>query len=215
MSAQARRVLGLRTIPAERIGRGAVPALSLAANTLLTRRDPITRAGLLRWGVAHGLAARLIKRFGVRARGPADAARSLSGGNLQKFIVGREIDARPKVLLVAQPTWGLDVGAARQIRDDLRALADRGVALLVVSEDLEELFELCNDLVVMARGRLSPRVPVQEATIARIGQWMSGLFPGGPKDAGADTDADGDGASGSPALLPPPGDDLEEANVRV
>jgi len=185
-SARARRALGLSTIPAERIGRGAVPSLSLAANTLLTRNDPISRGGLLRWDVARGLARRLIERFGVRARGPEDAAGSLSGGNLQKFIVGREIDARPKVLLVAQPTWGLDVGAAVQIRDDLRALAARGVAVLVISEDLEELFELCGDLVVMARGRLSPRVAVRDATVARIGEWMSGLFPGGPKDGGGD-----------------------------
>ena len=179
LSTRARRALGLCTIPAERMGRGAVPTLSLAANTLLTRRDPISRAGLLRWDVARRLAARLIKRFHVRARGPDDAAGSLSGGNLQKFIVGREIDAGPKVLLVAQPTWGLDVGAAMQIRDGLRALAGRGAAVVVVSEDLEELFELCGDLVVMARGRLSPRVPVRDATVAQIGQWMSGLFEAG------------------------------------
>src|SRR5262249_5432113 len=146
---RARRALGLASIPAERVGRGAVPALSLAANTLLTRRDPIARAGGLRLDVARRPAARLIQRLAVRARGPEDAAGSLSGGNLQKFIVGREIDADPKVLLVSQPTWGLDVGAATQIRNDLRALAERGVAVLVVSEDLEELFELCGDLVVM------------------------------------------------------------------
>jgi simple sugar transport system ATP-binding protein len=107
----------------------------------------------------------------------------LSGGNLQKFLVGREIDAGPKVLLVAQPTWGLDVGAATQIRDDLRALAARGVAVLVVSEDLEELFELCGELVVMARGRLSPRVAVRDATLARIGQWMSGVDLQDPAEA--------------------------------
>ena len=180
---RARRALGLCSIPAERIGRGAVPALSLAANTLLTRRDPIGRGGVLRWGVARRLAARLIERFAVRARGPDDPAGSLSGGNLQKFIVGREIDAQPRVLLVAQPTWGLDVGAATQIRRDLRALAARGVALLVVSEDLEELFELADDLVVMARGRLSPRVPVRATSIEQIGLWMSGLFAGGPATA--------------------------------
>jgi simple sugar transport system ATP-binding protein len=184
MPARARRALGLRTIPAERIGRGAVPALSLAANTLLTRRDPVARAGVLRWDVARRLAARLIERFRVRARGAGDPARSLSGGNLQKFIVGRELDAGPRVLLVAQPTWGLDVGAAGQIRDDLRALAADGVAVLVVSEDLEELFELAGDLMVMARGHLSPRVAVRNASVAQIGQWMSGLFPGGPKGNG-------------------------------
>jgi simple sugar transport system ATP-binding protein len=215
LAPRARRALGLRTIPAERIGRAAVPALSLAANTLLTRRDPVARAGVLRWGAARALAARLIARFGVRARGPDDAAGSLSGGNLQKFIVGREVDADPRVLLVAQPTWGLDVGAARQIRDELRALAARGVAVLVVSEDLEELFELCTDVVVMARGRLSPRVPVREATIARIGQWMSGLFPGGPAPAaGAPPPAAG-AAANEPTTPDFAGEALDGADAHV
>jgi simple sugar transport system ATP-binding protein len=185
--ARERRALGLGTVPEERMGRGAVPALSLAANTLLTRREPIARAGFLRWSTARKLAERLIARFGVRARGAEAVAASLSGGNLQKFIVGREIDAAPKVLVVAQPTWGLDVGAAAQIRGELAALAARGVALLVVSEDLDELFEIATDLVVMARGRLSPRIPVREARIAQIGQWMSGDFP----DAGAEASAHG------------------------
>jgi ABC-type uncharacterized transport system ATPase subunit len=175
---RARRALGLRTVPEERIGRGAVPTLSLAANTLLTRREPVARGGLLRWNVARRLAARLIERFGVRARGPGDAAGSLSGGNLQKLIVGREIDAAPRVLVVAQPTWGLDVGAAAQIRRELLALAAEGVAVLVISEELEELFEICAELVVMARGRLSPRIAVRDSAVAQIGEWMSGHFGG-------------------------------------
>jgi len=189
--ARERRALGLGTVPEERMGRGAVPALSLAANTLLTRREPIARAGFLRWRTARELAERLIARFGVHARGAESVAGTLSGGNLQKFIVGREIDAAPKVLIVAQPTWGLDVGAAAQIRGELAALAARGVALLVVSEDLDELFEIATDLVVMARGRLSPRIPVREARIAQIGQWMSGDFPGAAGDAGAEARAHG------------------------
>jgi ABC-type uncharacterized transport system ATPase subunit len=176
----ARRALGLRTVPEERIGRGAVPALSLAANTLLTRRDAVVRGGLLRWSVARAVAANLIARFRVRAVGADVAAESLSGGNLQKFMVGREIDAAPKVLVVAQPTWGLDVGAAAEIRNDLVALAARGVAVVVISEDLPELFELCTELVVLARGRLSPQVAVGDVTVAEIGEWMSGLFPGAP-----------------------------------
>jgi simple sugar transport system ATP-binding protein len=122
------------------------------------------------------LAASLIARFGVSARGPEEAAGSLSGGNLQKFIVGREVGAGPKVLVVGQPTWGLDVGAAALIRREIAALCDAGCAALIVSEDLEELFELCSDLVVIARGRLSPRIAVRDATPALIGQWMSGLF---------------------------------------
>jgi simple sugar transport system ATP-binding protein len=202
---RVRRALGLSSIPAERIGRGAVPALSLAANTLLTRREPIAPGGILRWGVARRLAARLIDRFAVRARGPEDPAGSLSGGNLQKFIVGREIDAQPRVLLVAQPTWGLDVGAATQIRRDLRALAARGVALLVISEDLEELFELADGLVVMARGRLSPRVPVRATTIEQIGLWMSGLFAAGASASGGPP----------PAGAAPTAGELEEAPARA
>jgi simple sugar transport system ATP-binding protein len=104
-------------------------------------------------------------------------ASSLSGGNLQKFIVGREIDANPKLLIVSQPTWGVDVGAAAQIRGELLALRDAGCALLVVSEELEELFEISDRLVVIAQGRLSPSVPTSKATIEMIGEWMSGLWP--------------------------------------
>ena len=107
------------------------------------------------------------------------AARSLSGGNLQKFIVGREIDAKPKLLIVAQPTWGVDVGAAAQIRGEILALRDQGCAVLVVSEELDELFELSDRLHVIAKGRLSPSVPIAEATIERIGEWMSGLWEAG------------------------------------
>ena len=174
MSPRQRRALGLRYVPEERIGHGAVPTLSLADNALLTRSEPVARSGWLRGGVARRLAARLIERFDVKAGGPSALARSLSGGNLQKFIVGREIDAAPRLLVVAQPTWGLDVGATARVRSELIALADRGCAVLVVSEDLEELFEISTALMVMARGRLSPRVAIADATMSQIGEWMSG-----------------------------------------
>ena len=121
-------------------------------------------------------AAGLIARFKVKAGGPQAAAKSLSGGNLQKFIVGREMERKPAVFVVAQPTWGVDVGAAAQIRGELLALRDAGCALLVVSEELEELFELADRLVVMAGGRLSPPIATRDATVERIGQWMSGLW---------------------------------------
>jgi ABC-type uncharacterized transport system ATPase subunit len=122
------------------------------------------------------LGEQLIARFNVKAGGADAAAKSLSGGNLQKFIVGREIDARPRVLIVSQPTWGVDVGAAAQIRGELLALRDAGCAVLVVSEELDELFEICDRLVVIARGRVSPSVAVRDATVERIGEWMSGLW---------------------------------------
>ncbi len=171
-----RRVAGLHFVPEERLGRGAVPTLSLAANTLLTRTGSVSRAGWVRTGDVTALAASLIRRFNVKAGGPDAAAKSLSGGNLQKFLVGREIDADPKLLIVSQPTWGVDVGAAAQIRGELLALRDKGCAVLVVSEELDELFEICDRLVVIAQGRLSPSVPTAEATIEQIGIWMSGLW---------------------------------------
>ena len=114
----------------------------------------------------------------MKARGPDAAARSLSGGNLQKFIMGREIDADPRLLLVSQPTWGVDVGAAAEIRGELLRLRDAGAAVLVVSEELDELLEITDRLVVMARGRMSPPVDTRDATVEEIGVWMSGLWPG-------------------------------------
>lgn len=177
-SARKRRKLGLHFVPEERLGRGAVPTLSLAQNTLLTRTEAVKAGGWIAQGQVRQMAAGLIARFNVRAGGPDAAAKSLSGGNLQKFLVGREIDARPRVLIVAQPTWGVDVGAAAQIRGELLKLRDAGCALLVVSEELDELFEISDRLVVMAKGRLSPAVPVAEATVEKIGEWMSGLWEG-------------------------------------
>ena len=178
----ARRKLGLHFVPEERLGRGAVPTLGLAHNLLLTRQEAISHP---RWGGGwirvHALeqqAAGIIARFNVKAGGPRALARSLSGGNLQKFIVGREIDAAPRLFIVSQPTWGVDVGAAAQIRGEILALRDAGCAVLVVSEELEELFELSDRLHVMARGRLSPSIAVADATVEQIGEWMSGLWQG-------------------------------------
>ena len=175
-SPRRRRKSGLHFVPEERLGRGAVPTLSLAQNTLLTRTGSVDRSGWIRTGDVTALAAELIRRFNVKAGGPDAAAKSLSGGNLQKFLVGREIDADPKLLIISQPTWGVDVGAAAQIRGELLALRDKGCAVLVVSEELDELFEISDRLVVIAQGRISPSIPIAEATIEKIGIWMSGLW---------------------------------------
>ena len=175
-----RRKMGLHFVPEERLGRGAVPTLSLAHNLLLTRTESISMprfaGGWIRVRQLEAHAARLIKEYKVKANGPTAVARSLSGGNLQKFIVGREIDANPKLLIVSQPTWGVDVGAAAQIRGEILALRDAGCAVLVVSEELDELFEVCDRMHVIARGKLSPSVPLAEATVEKIGEWMSGLW---------------------------------------
>jgi general nucleoside transport system ATP-binding protein len=172
-----RRRAGLHFVPEERLGRATVPAHSLADNALLTRRDSLAPGMLLRRSPLRQLAQAVMQRFGVRARGPEAPAQSLSGGNLQKYVVGREIHAAPRMLIVSQPTWGVDVGAAAQIRAELLALRDAGSALLVVSEDLDELLQLSDALVVMAKGRVSPRIERRDASRGIIGEWMSGLWP--------------------------------------
>jgi len=174
----ARRRLGLHFVPEERLGRGAVPSFSLANNMLLTRREAIRYVGWIDRAFLGKQTTGILGRFGVKAPGPGAVAKSLSGGNLQKYIVGREIDAIPKVLVAAQPTWGVDVGASAQIRAELIALRDAGCAVLVVSEDLEELFEISDRLHVIAGGRLSPSIDTPKASVEMIGEWMSGLWPG-------------------------------------
>jgi general nucleoside transport system ATP-binding protein len=187
-SPRQRRAAGLRFVPEERLGRGAVPTLSLAANTLLTRHEGVGAFGWLRLARMRALAQALIARFKISAR-PDSTAQSLSGGNLQKFIVGRELDASsaspsgprsalPKLLVVSQPTWGVDIGASAAIRGELLRLRDQGAAVLVVSEELDELFEISDRLLVIARGRVSPSVAVADASVEQIGEWMSGLWPG-------------------------------------
>jgi general nucleoside transport system ATP-binding protein len=180
-----RRVLGLQFIPEERLGRGAVPAMGLAHNLLLTRSDALRGLGWINLSALQVQARGIIQKFNVKAGGPGAVAKSLSGGNLQKFIVGREIDAAPKLLVVAQPTWGVDVGAAAQIRAEILELRDNGCAVLVVSEELEELFEICDRMHVMAKGRLSPSIAVKDATIEKVGEWMSGLWQAQNEEAHA------------------------------
>jgi ABC-type uncharacterized transport system ATPase subunit len=174
--AAQRRHLGVHFVPEDRLGRGAVPTLGLAHNLMLTRTEAVRRSGWIDLATLQRQAQGIIKRFNVKAGGPNALARSLSGGNLQKFLVGREIDANPKLLIVSQPTWGVDVGASAQIRAELLALRDAGCAVLVVSEELEELFEICDRLHVLAKGRLSPSIARAQATVSQIGEWMSGLW---------------------------------------
>jgi len=177
LDAGARRALGLAFVPEDRLGRGAVPEMSLADNALLTAwRQELTRRGTIRPGAIRAYASATIARFNVKASGPEAIARSLSGGNLQKFIVGREILQSPRVMIAAQPTWGVDVGASAQIRQALIDMRDEGAAVLVVSEELDELLEICDRIAVIARGRLSAARPARESDAETIGQMMSGSF---------------------------------------
>jgi simple sugar transport system ATP-binding protein len=170
-----RRDLGLTFVPEERLGRGAVPEMTLAHNAILTgSRSGMVRRGLLRAGAASAFARETVAQFQIKGGDEHSMAGSLSGGNLQKFIVGREARLAPAVMIVAQPTWGVDVGAAQLIRQALIDLRDRGVALLVLSEELDELFMICDRIAVLARGRLSPPYPTHQLTSEGVGVLMAG-----------------------------------------
>jgi simple sugar transport system ATP-binding protein len=183
----ARRRLGLGFVPEERLGRGAVPDLSLAANALLTAHEQeMVRYGMVRQQRVRRFADRCVKEFDVHCGGSSAEMSSLSGGNVQKFILAREILQRPKVLVVAQPTWGVDVGASAFIRQSLIDLRNSGTAVLVVSEELDELFEICDRIAVIAKGRLSPCKRTKDTDVREIGLSMTGLWEERPTAEGSD-----------------------------
>src|SRR5262249_3853163 len=136
----------------------------------------MVRNGFIRRKLVRGFSRKVIDRFKVKCKSEQAPASSLSGGNLQKFIVGRETMLDPQVIVVAQPTWGVDIGASMLIRQALIDLRDQGVAVLVVSEELDELFMICDRITVIAQGRLSPAVPVAQTSVEQVGAWMSGMF---------------------------------------
>ena len=177
-----RRQLGAAFVPEERLGHGAVAGIALSENVILTRHasDPVlTRAGLLQRGQAKNISARITKTFDVRAsRLNADAS-SLSGGNLQKFVVGRELDRKPSLVVVNQPTWGVDVGAASLIRQALIDLARDQAAVLVISQDLDEIFEIADRVAVISRGELSTIYATGEVDLELIGLLMAGAHETG------------------------------------
>ncbi len=177
LGVHARRKLGLGVVPADRIGRGAVANMSLIENELLTGYvSHGVKGGWVSWNNIRKRATDIIAHYKVKATGPEATARSLSGGNLQKFIIGREIAQNPKVLICFHPTWGVDVGAANLIHQQLIALRDAGAAILVISEDLDELYLLADRLGAICGGQLSPLRAKAEVPLAILGQWMTGAF---------------------------------------
>ncbi|MFT3973924.1 MAG: ABC transporter ATP-binding protein [Amaricoccus sp.] len=180
----ARRRLGLAAVPEERNGHAAVPGFTLAENAVLTARyrKGMVRQGVILGGIARDYADEVIRTFAVKATGPRATAGSLSGGNLQKFIMGREVLQVPEVLVVAQPTWGVDAGAAAAIHQALVDLAARGSAIVVISQDLDELLAISDSLAVINEGRLSPKRAVGEISIDEIGLLMGGVHGGAGED---------------------------------
>jgi len=173
----ARRRRGAAFVPEERLGHAAAPRLSLSDNVLVSGHaaSGMVRGGFLDRGRMLGWVDSVTRAFDVR-KGPRDPqAQALSGGNLQKFVVGREVLRRPGVLVVSQPTWGVDAGAAGLIRQALLDLAREGAAVLVISQDLDELLEMADRIAVLFHGTLSPAAPVAGLTREAIGLRMGGV----------------------------------------
>lgn len=171
-----RRAAGLLTAPEERLGHAAAPDMSLSENAFLSARtrEKLDLSGFIKRDSTVNFARAVIQQFDVRTTGPDQPARSLSGGNLQKFVVGREVMQKPKVLVINQPTWGVDAAAAAAIRTAIRDLADNGAAALIISQDLDELMEMVDTIAILADGRLSSPAPLADMTIEIIGQMMEG-----------------------------------------
>ncbi len=182
----ARRALGAAFVPEERLGHGAVPGFTLSQNVVLTRhsgKDGLAAGAFVDYVRAARLTEEISRKYDVR-KGKADPeARALSGGNLQKFVMGRELDREPKVLIVNQPTWGVDAGAAALIRQALIDLARSGSAVLVISQDLDEIFEIADRIAVISRGELSEAEPAGAMTTERIGLLMAGAHEKGRQPA--------------------------------
>jgi simple sugar transport system ATP-binding protein len=172
-----RRKHGLCAVPEERNGHAAVGDFTLSDNSVLTARDRLGMVvlGLINSGAARTYTGKVIADFAVKALGPSSIAGSLSGGNLQKYIMGREILQKPSVLVVSQPTWGVDAGAAAAIHQALVDLAAAGSAIVIISQDLDELRTLCDTLAVINMGHLSPARPAGEVSIEEIGLLMGGV----------------------------------------
>ena len=173
----ARRRLGAAFVPEERLGHSAVPGFVLSDNVLLTRHasgGDLVRAGFVDQIGLRAVADRVMERFDVRTSRENPPAQALSGGNLQKFVVGRELDRDPAVLVINQPTWGVDAGAAALIRQVLLDMAKNGAAVLVISQDLDEIFEIADRIAVISRGELSAAYPAREIDRERIGLLMAG-----------------------------------------
>ncbi len=167
---------GIAHVPEDRLGTGVAPGLSIAENSVLKsyRLRGISLGPLLNWGMIREVARDLIRRYGVATPGTQLRARDLSGGNLQKLVLGREFSSAPKVLIAASPTRGLDVGAIETVHAYLRQAAGEGVAVLLISEDLDEILALADRVLVMYEGQLTGEFDPGTASIEEIGLAMAG-----------------------------------------
>jgi len=168
---------GVAHVPEDRLHTGVAPSLSIASNVVLKsyRRGDVSWGPFLLLRRIRDRALDLIRRYDVRASGPAEPARQLSGGNLQKIVLAREFSGRPKVLVAASPTRGLDVGAIETVQGYLRGAAADGVAVLLISEDLDEVLALADRIVVMYEGAIVGEVDARSANVDELGLLMAGV----------------------------------------
>ena len=173
---RTRRELCVLSAPEERLGHSAAPNMSLVENTLMTasQSQHLVSKGFIDWEKTRAFTEKIIEEFDVRTPSIENVARSLSGGNLQKFVIGREIQQEPKVFVVNQPTWGVDAAAAASIRQAILTLADNGAAILIISQDLDELLEISDRFAALNEGKLSDALPTRDLTVDQIGLMMGG-----------------------------------------
>ena len=190
LSITDRRRLGAAFVPEERLGHGTAPRMRLSDNALLTGHAAggMVKRGFIDRTAMLATVDNTTKAFDVRKAKRDPEAMSLSGGNLQKFVVGREILREPGVLVVAQPTWGVDAGAAATIRQALINLAGRGAAVLVISQDLDELEEIADRIAVIFHGRLSEAIDAAAVTREALGLLMGGSAAKGEAGGGPQAD---------------------------
>jgi len=181
----ARRQLGAVFVPEERVGQAAVSDLTLVQNSFLTSafRMGFVSRGIIDWPGVGQYTEEILDKFDVKATGTDALASSLSGGNLQKFIVGREILQDPQLLVVSQPTWGVDAGAAAAIHEKIQQMISAGAGALVISQDLDEIFALSDRIAVISQGRLSAPRPTGEVTTEEVGLLMGASRPGSDTDS--------------------------------
>ncbi len=171
-----RRRAGFVAAPEDRLGHAAAPDMSLVENAFLSGaiRKRLTRKGFIDRAATRAFAEQIVKDYDVRTPGTWVAARALSGGNLQKFVVGRELSQDPQIILINQPTWGVDAAAAAAIRQAILDRAESGAAVVVISQDLDELLEIADSFAVLNEGRLTVPRPVQGLSVDEIGLMMGG-----------------------------------------
>ena len=178
LNSEERRSLGIFSAPEERLGHAACPDMNLSDNVLITcsKTAKLTKFGFIQKKLTIELTHDIISKFDVRTQGALSLAASLSGGNLQKFVVGRELLQNPKLLVINQPTWGVDAAAAGFIRQAIINLAEAGTAIIIISQDLDELLEVSDSFTALVSGRISDPRPVDSLDQKYIGQMMSGTI---------------------------------------